>query len=73
MTQKMKRETPKPAGKQRLARYGTEPFLLSVSAGLIPGSLLLDAEAVALARAYAHCGRAGGTTSEDKFDLREHC
>jgi len=39
MTQKIGRETPKPAGKQRLARYGTEPFLLSVSAGLIPGSL----------------------------------
>ena len=39
MTQKIGRETPKLAGKKRLARYGTEPFLLSVSAGLIPGSL----------------------------------
>jgi SAM-dependent methyltransferase len=45
MTQKIERETPKPAGKQRLARYGTEQFLLSVSASLIPGSLLLDAGA----------------------------
>ena len=45
MTQKIKSETPKPAGKQRLARYGMEQFLLKASASFSPGSLLLDAGA----------------------------
>jgi SAM-dependent methyltransferase len=45
MRETKKRETPRPAGKQRLARYGMEQFLLQVSTNFIPGSLLLDAGA----------------------------